>query len=193
MVRILLIRPGSSEYDQQGRIQGCLDIPLSDEGCLEVDRITEELRGYEIDTVYTATSRSAVATGKAVAEATGAKCKTIENIENVDLGLWQGMLAEEVKRTQPKVYKQWQEHPETVRPPEGEMLDAARQRAERTVVKLLKKRKQGTIGLVVAEPLAALVRSYLCQTAPENVWKVGGKCGSWELIDIQPQALVSSK
>ena len=37
-------------------------------------------------------------------------------------GLWQGMIIDEVKRKQPKVYKQWQEHPENVCPPEGEML-----------------------------------------------------------------------
>ena len=27
MVQIVLIRPGSTDYDQQGRIQGTLDVP----------------------------------------------------------------------------------------------------------------------------------------------------------------------
>ncbi len=53
------------------------------------------------------------------------KPKTLERLQNLDHGLWQGMLIEEVKRKQPKVYKQWQEQPENVCPPEGEMLAAA--------------------------------------------------------------------
>ena len=66
-------------------------------------------------------------------------------------------------------------------------------RSETAVSKLLKKRKNGTIGLVVAEPLATLVRGYLCRTGPENVFKAAGKCATWELIDIEPRSLVSSK
>ena len=193
MVKVLLIRPGSTEYDQQGRMQGCLDVPLSEEGSIEVGRVVEELRDYEIDAIYSSPCRSAVATAEAIAAATGAKCKAIDDISNVDLGLWQGMLAKEVKRTQPKVYKKWQEHPDAVCPPEGEMLEAARKRMEAAVGKLLKKRKRGIIGLVVAEPLATLAKAYLCQSTPENVWKAAEGCASWELIDIQPAALVSAK
>ena len=29
MVQVLLIRPGATEYDQQGRVQGILDVPLA--------------------------------------------------------------------------------------------------------------------------------------------------------------------
>ena len=36
MVQIVLIRPGSTDYDEQGRIQGTLDIPLNDQGADEV-------------------------------------------------------------------------------------------------------------------------------------------------------------
>ena len=36
MVQIVLIRPGSTDYDEQGRIQGTLDIPLNEQGTREV-------------------------------------------------------------------------------------------------------------------------------------------------------------
>ena len=44
MVQIVLIRPGSTDYDEQGRIQGTLDIPLSEQGTREVERVIEEIR-----------------------------------------------------------------------------------------------------------------------------------------------------
>ena len=38
------------------------------------------------------------------------------------------MLVSDVKRKQPRVYKRWQEQPESVCPPEGEMLGEADER-----------------------------------------------------------------
>ena len=38
MFQILLIRPGSTEYDQQGRVQGTLDIPLCEDGRQEAEK-----------------------------------------------------------------------------------------------------------------------------------------------------------
>ena len=49
-------------------------------------------------------------------------------MQNLNLGLWQGMQVSEVRYKQPKVYRQWQEQPENVCPPEGEMIEQAEQR-----------------------------------------------------------------
>ena len=68
------------------------------------------------------------------------------------------MLIEDVKRKQPKVFRQWQEQPEIVCPPEGEMLSEAHERVQAALTKMLKKHKEGTIALVIPEPLASLVQ-----------------------------------
>ena len=52
MLRIVLIRPGSTDYDEQERIQGALDIPLNAGGVTEVSRIVEELRDKQIELIY---------------------------------------------------------------------------------------------------------------------------------------------
>ena len=51
MVRVLLIRPGATEYDQQGRVQGTLDVPLCEDGRQEVEKMVEELRGQYDDEI----------------------------------------------------------------------------------------------------------------------------------------------
>ena len=43
MLKILLIRPGVTDFDEQGRIKGTLDIPLSDEGTAQVAKMIDEL------------------------------------------------------------------------------------------------------------------------------------------------------
>ena len=44
MLSVILIRPGSTDYDEQGRIQGTLDVPLNEQGGVEVARVADELR-----------------------------------------------------------------------------------------------------------------------------------------------------
>ena len=122
MVQIVLIRPGSTDYDEQGRIQGTLDIPLSEQGTREVERVIEEIRNLGIEAIYCCPCQSACQSATTIAEALGLKVKKLDTLRNIDHGLWQGMLIDDVKRKQPKVFRQWQEQPGIICPPEGESL-----------------------------------------------------------------------
>lgn len=192
MVRIVLIRPGATEYDRQGRIQGVLEVPLSEEGANEASRIAAELREMAMEVIYHSDCEHALQTASAVAAALGVKTKRLENMQNLDHGLWQGMLVEEVKRKQPKVYRQWQDQPASVCPPGGEMLGDAQKRAQAVLAKLLKKHKEGVVGLVVPEPLASLVRATLERSEVGDLWQAGTEHGTWEAIDVEPRSLAHS-
>ena len=191
MMEIALIRPGSTDYDAQGRIQGTLDLPLSDIGEAEVRRIIGELRERELEAIYASPAQSAWQTASTIAEALGSRLKKLEKLHNLDHGLWQGMLIEEVKRKQPKVFRQWQEQPETVCPPEGETLGQAQERVQTSLCKVVKKHKAGRIGLVVPEPLASIVQSFLSHTDLGDLWKSDKQCGSWEMLSVEPQQLAA--
>lgn len=164
-------------------------MPLNDQGTAEVAKIIEELRAQNlsIDTVYTASCQHAEQTAETVAESLGAKLRKLDRMNNLNQGLWQGMLIEDVRQKQPKVYRQWQEHPEYVCPPEGEMLSQATERVEAAIAKLLKRHKDGAIALVLPEPLASLARRYFTHNELGDLWKAAGEHGRWELLDSTPQ------
>jgi len=193
MVQIVLIRPGSTDYDEQGRIQGTLDIPLNEQGSREVERIIQEVRPLGIEAIYCGPCQSVCQTATAISEALELKLKKLDTLRNIDHGLWQGMLVEDVKRKQPKVYRQWQDQPEIICPPEGEMLSEAQERLQAALCKILKKHKQGTIALVVPEPLASVVHGYLAHCEVGGLWKGGSVCGKWEVISLEPQTLAQSE
>ena len=187
MLRILLIRPGATEFDEQGRIQGTLDIPLSVDGQRQTNEMIGTVRSEPIDAVYSSPCQAAQQTATALAAIVGAKNKTVKELHNIDQGLWQGMLVSDVKAKQPKVFRQWQDQPETVCPPQGESLLAAKQRVAEVLRKLLKKHKlAGVIAIVVPEPLATVVRHVLCQDELADLWKSGLGCGKWETIEVDP-------
>lgn len=184
MLRIILIRPGSTAFDEQGRIKGTLDMPLSDNGLRQAEQAAEALAHAEIEAVYSAPCQSALQTAETIADRLELKVKCVDTLHNLDHGLWHGKLIEEVKQCQPKVYRMWQEQPETVCPPEGETLAAARLRVQKALKRLLKKHKRGVVGIVVSEPLASIVRCCLRPGDLGDLWKSECDFGAWESIDI---------
>ena len=187
MLQIVLIRPGSTDYDVQQRIQGSLDIPLNDQGLAEVDPDGRPLARPG--------NRGRLRPGFAARDANGgadrqgAGSQTEENraAQNLHQGLWEGMLVEDVRHKQPKVYRQWQEQPENVCPPEGEMLADADQRVHAAVVKLLKRNKEGVIGVVLPEPLLSLARRLLTHGELGDLWKATNGHDRFEVIEVNAE------
>ncbi len=192
MLRIILLRPGTTDFDQQGRIKGRLDIPLNQQGSDQAHEAARALQDIAVKAVYCSPCQSAEETAEVIAQQFNVKVKPLRTLQNLDHGLWQGKLIEELKERQRKVYRQWQEQPETVCPPEGEMLSSAQQRVKAAIDKLLKKHKTGIVALVVPEPLASVVRSYLEQSALGDLWKAENSCGSWQSIDVELNQLLAS-
>jgi broad specificity phosphatase PhoE len=115
--------------------------------------------------VFSARCEPARSTALAVCEACGATWKEVADFRNLDHGLWQGLCVDDVRRKFPKVFKQWQESPETVCLPEGETLAEAVERLQRALRKCLKRKR--SIGIVASEPLATLIGCLLRGCRPE--------------------------
>jgi broad specificity phosphatase PhoE len=186
MVQILLVRACSTDFDEQGRIKGTLDIPLNEVGEGQVSQLVADLHDTDIDYLYTSPCRSALQTAEALAADHKLRTKTLVELQNLDHGLWHGKLIDEVRVSQPKVFRQLQDHPETVCPPQGEAVGAALERVRSLVARLIRKHGSGTIAVVVPEPLASLVSSIL-GSEMGDLWKAECQCGGWQKIDVQPK------
>ena len=191
MLRIVIIHPGCTDYDEQQRIQGSLDIPLSERGNNEVVQLIEQLEDQGIEMIYCPPCQPAEETASAIAGKLEIKLKKLDRMQNLDQGLWQGMLIEDVKTKQPKVYKQWQDQPENVCPPGGEMLSDAAERVRAALTKLMKKHKSGTIAIVAPEPLASLMRQFIGNDELGDLWKAFEDHGKWEALEVRPEAMLA--
>ncbi|MEQ8791581.1 MAG: histidine phosphatase family protein [Pirellulaceae bacterium] len=192
MIRFVLIRPGSTDFDDQGRIKGTLDMPLNGNGTTQVAQAVTELNGMSLDCIYASPCQSAQQTASALAAGREVKVKVLDKLGNMDHGLWHGKLIEEVKQKQPKVYRQGLDNPESLCPPGGEALSSVKDRVAAQLEKLIKKHRQGVVALVAPEPLASIVRCVLEHSDLIDLWKSERDAGNWELIDVEPGKLVAS-
>jgi phosphoserine phosphatase len=192
MAKILLIRPGCTDFDEQHRIQGTLDLPLSPRGEEQVTRILQDLANSPIDVIYTSPCEPARSTAAALGAERGLTIKEIETLHNLNHGLWQGLKVDEVRRKHPKVFKQWQDSPEAICPPGGETLTEAVERVRKALEKPLK--KKGNLAIVAADPLASIICAVVRGTTLEAIPAAcEGACGSWEILKENDSKSVSGE
>ena len=173
---LILVHPGQTELDEQNRLVGNLDLPLSESGESQVGIVAEELASREIDLIVCGPSLSAQQTAQQLSQDGAIKIRLDENLANLDLGLWHGKSVDELKETQPRIFKQWREHPETITPPEGEDLESAVQRVRKSLKWITKKSRLMNVVLVTARPLAAIVQSEIEGTDLNEIWDLSTEC-----------------
>lgn len=165
MSEVILVRPGHTDFDEQNRIQGMLDLPLSDRGRQHIDALVEQLRPLEIDVILTDPGEPARTTAEEIGAALALTVKENADLRNLDQGLWQGLQLDEIRRKYPKLLKQWHEHPEAICPPEGEPVCEAIDRIRQTLKKPLKKYRR--VVIVAADPIATIIAGVVKGTKPD--------------------------
>ncbi|HEU5118228.1 MAG TPA: histidine phosphatase family protein [Isosphaeraceae bacterium] len=160
-LQVVLIRPGATVYDEQNRVQGVLDIPLSERGQAEAVDLASRLADARLSALYCGPSESVVKTAEIVGRHLGLRPKRLDDLRNLDQGLWQGLQLDEIKRRNLKLFRQWLDDPRTICPPEGETVEDALDRVRGALKPLIKRHQNEVIGLVVGEPLAQLLACFL--------------------------------
>jgi broad specificity phosphatase PhoE len=192
MSQVILIRPGATLYDEQNRVQGVLDVPLSERGRGEVERMAQmlsySLGDSSLAALYCGPGENVIRTAEIVGKLLRLRPKRINEFRNLDQGLWQGLQIDEIKRRNTKLFRQWIDDPATICPPLGETVDRAMERIKVAFRPLLRRHQDEAIGLVVAEPLTRLVASYL-RGEPRVHLDEQWSCCEFEWIAIAPVLL----
>ena len=100
---LILIRSGTTDFDLQDRICGSLSIPLCAAGIAETNLAAAAMATMLPVALYTATAGCALETSRLIGRTLGLRPRRIANLENLNQGLWQGMLVDEIRRRQPRL------------------------------------------------------------------------------------------
>lgn len=183
-LNILLVRPGLTELEEQGRIVGTLSIPLSERGEEEASQMARQLAEQQLEIIYVAPTLSADQTATFLNEGRNVKVKVDESLVNVDHGLWQGMKIEDLQTNQPRLVRKWEEFPESVCPPAGEPIEDVLPRVEKLLKKVFRKFKSGNVVIVAPEPLASIISSVLRGNRISDLLKAQAQSSGVEMIEV---------
>lgn len=109
-MRLILVRLGQTEWNQLGRIQGRTDIPLNDTGIMQARAAGEWLSQRRIDAVYSSPMQRAFDTATEIARPHGLPVISLDDIIEIDFGLWEEKTADELKKLYPEYWNDWSWH-----------------------------------------------------------------------------------
>lgn len=192
-MRLILVRTAATELDLQGRVSGRLDLPLSERGEQQATQAALQLQWERMDLILRAPCQAAAVTAEKISRLTRVRVKIDHELANIDFGLWQGRRLEDLKKTLPKAYRCWTEHPEYLYPPGGESIQEAMERARGVLERLAKKYAGKSVLLVAPPPMAALLASIWSGQHLDCRWCHLPADAGWEVLGTALEAAEKAK
>lgn len=175
-ITVLLVRCGRTEWDDQDRLQGRTDLPLSLSGEEALVALLPHIAGAVppagVGTVYASPDEASTQTAAALAGQLGCRPRTVADLRAVDLGVWDGLLDAQLMERFPTSYRQWKDDPAAVNPPEGETFADAEARLLDTAAKLIEKANGKAIAIVLRPLAYGVVACWLGGKRSRELWSI---------------------
>lgn len=127
--RLLLVRHGEVEGWARGRVYGRLDPALSAEGLAQARAVAAAVSAERPSALLCSPSRRTLETAAAIAATTGLVPAPDPRLREIEFGAFEGLTFAEAEARDPVTWREWMDHPGTVRFPAGECWDDVRARA----------------------------------------------------------------
>ncbi|MEJ2367810.1 MAG: histidine phosphatase family protein [Acidobacteriota bacterium] len=133
MKRLYLVRHGETAWNSENRIQGSVDVPLSEKGLRQARALGDYLAegAHGIDRIYTSDLSRSFETGRVVARRLGLPephCSPL--LRETHCGEWEGRRIDDLREKEPGTYWNWIDHAD-VPCPGGESILQVRDRVAR--------------------------------------------------------------
>ena len=186
MTKIILVRHGHVEGIDPPRFRGRAEIPLTELGKRQAQATARRIaQCFRPVAIYTSPMGRCVATGQAIAQATGLPSEPLAQLNDLDYGAWQWRTYAEIEAEAPKLFALWHAAPYLVRFPGGESLQDLVARAA-DALRLVLDRQGDEAAVMVGHD--SVNRALLLQLADQPLsayWRLAqDPCGISE-IDIK--------
>lgn len=196
--RLLIIRHGQTDWNQQGRFQGQSDPPLNSLGLRQAYAAglaaAQALQGERPRAIYASDLRRAWQSAEAVRSALpdGETVPLIAEprLREMAFGDWEGMTYAEIQASYSGALQRWEADLENIAPPNGETLRQMVERVQAALNDLLQTHPDGAILLVGhGGPLQLLIALSL-GLPPARFWQIHLSNASLSELRIYPEGAI---
>jgi broad specificity phosphatase PhoE len=189
MTKLILIAAAQTDWRPQGRLAGDTHLVLNEFGHRQAVLTAQEVRGISPKLVRCGPEQATKQTASLVAHEAGVRLRTIKELREINLGVWQGLMIEDLKERFGKVYRQWRADPLSIVPPEGETVSAALTRLIEAVEKIRRKNVNDTVAIVVGQFANAALRCRLVDRSFDKFWDYVDNDQPFRVIDLPDEQI----
>lgn len=173
---VLVVRHGETDHNKGGIYQGRLDVSLNDKGREQAARLSDWLaHRFHINCIYSSPLSRAYSTAEAIAAGQEQKkIATNPELQEIDVGSWEGMTGNQAKESHPEVWEQLQEDNLYTRRPEGESYWDLYERVSNCLEGLVDKHPGQTICVVSHGGCVRVILAHAMSVPPTTFSFVSG-------------------
>jgi probable phosphoglycerate mutase len=169
-IMLTVVRCGETAWTREGRFQGATDLPLCDEGRGAVTAEAATLGAAKLGVVHHPPDEAATETARILAGPRG-RHRAVPDLADPSLGLLEGLLDRDVAERYARRFRQWQDDPLALVPPDGEPIAAAQARIFRAFGRILARTRAGEATIVLHPIGFALLGCRLGDAPPSGLDK----------------------
>ena len=190
MVRIILIRHGQTEWNQEERFRGRVDIPLDEVGLRQAQATAERLAEYKVTAIYSSPLRRAYTTAEFVARRLNLPVTILDNLIDMSFGTWEGLSIKEAREQDGPLFDKWIKNPEGIRFPEGESIEDVRERAAAALRDVISRHPDETVVLVSHRVICKLLLCEALNIDSSHFWQLAQDTSAINVLEVRDGGMV---
>jgi len=178
---IYIVRHGETQWNKEEVFRGRKDVPLNETGRKQAEQAGAYFRGIPVKRIISSPLARAVETAAGISAATGVPVERMEELTDINFGIWEGLPLKEVEERYPDAFALWGISPDKVQIADGETLAEVRERISRGLA-----RTAGLAGAVVVVTHRAICKILvlsLLRMGNEHFWAMKYDPGSITLLE----------
>jgi broad specificity phosphatase PhoE len=168
ITRIFLIRHGATILSAEDRFAGETDVPLSEEGRCQVERLAVRLGIAKVSAVYASPLGRTLETAAILAAPHQLPVQPCAGLREISHGHWEQLTRQEVEVRFPQEAAAWEKDPYTFAPEGGESGLAVTARALPVLMEILREHSGGSVMVVSHKATIRLLLSSLLGFDPRR-------------------------
>ena len=185
MVKLILVRHALTVDNQKSRLSGHIDSSISEEGKEQIDKITNYLKDFDIDKIYTTTSSRTKDTVKKLSELKSIEIIEKESLKEISFGDFEGLTFDEIKDKYPKEFQDMIEKGYEYKYPNGESLIDSYNRVCIELDNIISNNDDRTILICSHGGTIRNIITYLISNSYKYYWNFKIDNGSVTILEVQ--------
>jgi len=184
-MKMYVVRHGETLWNKEEVFRGRKDIPLNETGRIQAEKVGAYFAAIPLARIVSSPLQRAVQTAQAIGKAAGLSVDTMEELTDINFGIWEGLSLRDVEKRYPAEFDLWKRSPHKLHTSGGETLAMVRERVSQSLARLAYPGDEA-IALVTHRVICKMIVLCCLNVGDDHFWDLKYDPASVTLLEGEP-------